>query len=299
MTIEPAQPLGFQSSDDRMRRSAEPDQESWEAAVAWLRGQPDQQDIVVASYYDDPLSAAAERYWRSEEWREISKLIGDRQGRALDVGAGRGIASYALARAGFAVTALEPDPSALVGAEAIRTLADEQKLSIDILEQMSAPLPLEDEIFDLVFARAVLHHIHDLPVAMREFRRVLKPGGLFIAVREHVISRKADLPRFLAAHPLHFRYGGEHAYLLEEYVEAIQDSGLTLSHVLAPLETPINYAPHSRASLHGEIVARLPGPMRPVLKALLKSQAIERRLLRMMQLVDHRPGRHYSFVARR
>ena len=47
------------------------------------------------------------------------------RGQALDVGAGRGIASYALAREGFTVTVLEPDDSHLVGAGAIRSLAEE------------------------------------------------------------------------------------------------------------------------------------------------------------------------------
>ncbi len=33
----------------------------------------------------------------------------------------------------------------------------------------------------------------------REFFRVLKPGGRLIAVREHVISSKNDLPVFLTS----------------------------------------------------------------------------------------------------
>ena len=93
---------------------------AWEDAVEWLRSQPDQQDLVLNAYYDDPLIHAARRYWESCEWEEVRKLLGSTTGQALDVGAGRGIASYALAREGFAVTALEPDASPLVGAGAIR-----------------------------------------------------------------------------------------------------------------------------------------------------------------------------------
>src|SRR5579862_2301134 len=96
---------------------------SWEDAVSWLRSQPDKAQLVLECYYDDPPLAAARRYYASGEWQAVRALLGTMRGRALDVGAGRGIASYALARDGFEVTALEPDPSELIGAGAIRALA--------------------------------------------------------------------------------------------------------------------------------------------------------------------------------
>ncbi|MDZ7762776.1 MAG: methyltransferase domain-containing protein [Desulfovermiculus sp.] len=39
-------------------------------------------------------------------------------------------------------------------------------------------LPLADESFDLVFTVAAFEHIHDLPAALEEMYRLLKPGGL-------------------------------------------------------------------------------------------------------------------------
>src|SRR6266849_8037514 len=101
---------------------------TWEAAVTWLRDQPERRQLVLDAFYDDPLTAAAERYHASGEWQAVSRLLLGRTGQALDVGAGRGIASYALAREGFEVTSLEPDPSAIVGAAAIRALAAEAAL---------------------------------------------------------------------------------------------------------------------------------------------------------------------------
>ena len=77
------------------------------------------------------------------------------------------------------MTALEPDPSALVGAGAIRALAAEARLPIDVVEEFSERLPFANDTFDVVFARAVLHHTRDLDSACREMFRVLRPGGIF------------------------------------------------------------------------------------------------------------------------
>jgi SAM-dependent methyltransferase len=275
---------------------------SWEQAVQWLRDQPDKRDLVLAAYYDDPLENAAERYWRSEEWQAIELLLPAARGVALDVGAGRGIASYALAKAGYKVTALEPDGSALVGAGAIRTLAGNTGLPIEVTQEFSERLPFPDAQFDVVFARAVLHHTKDLQAACREFMRVLKPGGRLIAVREHVISSTDDLPAFLDLHPLHKLYGGENAFLLAQYEAAIRGAGLRLNAVLKPLESPINFAPHTLSGLKAELASRasrgLPG-LRHLVQGALALPPVWSLARRLLAHVDHRPGRLYSFVAER
>jgi SAM-dependent methyltransferase len=275
---------------------------TWEQAVQWLRQQPEQQELVLAAYYDDPLPASADRYSRSEEWQAIRALLPPAPGRALDVGAGRGIASYALAKDGFAVTALEPDPSALVGAQAIRGLAAASGLPIAVNQEFSERLPFADAQFDVVFARAVLHHTSDLAAACREFLRVLKPGGHLLAVREHVISRPEDLPAFLDLHPLHKLYGGENAFLLQQYEAAIRAAGFRLSRVLAPFESVINYAPYTEASLKEELAARItrrfPGA-KGLVAGLLGQAPLWAVARRVLGRIDRRPGRLYSFIAQR
>lgn len=274
---------------------------SWEDAVRWLREQPDSGDVVRDAYYDDPLASAADRYWRSNEWAAVRAIVGTGPGDALDAGAGRGIASYALAREGFNVTALEPDPSDLVGGGAIRALAEEVGLPIRVEENLSERLPFDDQSFDVIFARAVLHHIDDLPAAMREFHRVLRPGGVFVATREHVISSPEDLPAFFDAHPLHHRYGGENAYPVHVYQDAIRQSGLVLERTIGSIESPINYGPQSTAELHRRITTQLIplAALRPFAETALGLPGLGALIRRIASRVDRRPGRHASFVVRR
>jgi SAM-dependent methyltransferase len=271
---------------------------TWEAAVVWLRNQPARRQLVLDAFYDDPLILAAERYRDSGEWHAVSQLLRGRTGKALDVGAGRGIASYALAREGFEVTSLEPDPSAIVGAAAIRALAAEAALPISVVEEFSERLPFADGAFDLVFARAVLHHTRDLDLACSEMYRVLRPGGILIAAREHVISKEADLGQFLDGHPLHHLYGGEHAFLLDRYIGALRGAGFSPLEVLSPLKSPINLFPYTVDSLRNAVIDKVSQkiPARPLWRVALGSNRIFELLLSVAQRFDNRPGRLYSFV---
>lgn len=276
---------------------------SWEQTIRWLRGQPEQAALVRAGYFDDPVEAAATRYAQGAEWQAVaSRLPAARSGRALDFGAGRGIASLALARSGYEVVALEADGSELVGAGAIRALARATHLPIDVKESMARRLPFGDATFEVVFGRAVLHHVSDLEELCREFHRVLKPGGTLIAIREHVISNAGDIEAFRALHPLHRYYGGEYAYKLERYTTAITAAGFALQEVIGPLRSAINLYPNSIADVQAEAARRAslgsPGLAR-LIAAAIRLPALWPLALRAIEFVDDRPGRLYSFIARR
>ncbi|NPV85813.1 MAG: class I SAM-dependent methyltransferase [Anaerolineae bacterium] len=276
---------------------------NWEQTVLWLRHQPDQQELVKNCYYDDPLIEAARRYADSEEWQAVRSLLPARHGRALDIGAGRGISSFALARDGWQVTALEPDSSDIVGCGALRMLAQASRYPIDIIQEMGENLPCGADTFDLVFCREVLHHAQDIRKLCQQIYRVLKRGGRLVAIREHVISQPQDLTVFLTQHALHRFYGGENAYMLEEYLDVMQAAGLKVTRVIAPLQSEVNFFPFTNARRLETLRAPLQRRLGKRLAVWLTAENtpwgnfLLNRLALYFSARDHTPGRLYSFVA--
>lgn len=261
---------------------------TWEQAVVSLREKPENAEIARACFYDDPLIDAARRFHASSEWAAVSALLTQKPGKMLELGAGRGVASFAFAADGWQVTALEPDPSAVVGAGAIRQLAEDGGVAIDVVEEWGERLPFADASFDLVYCRAVLHHARDLGELVREIGRVLKPGGTFFGTREHVVDRHEDIPTFQDAHPLHRLYGGEYAYLIAEYCDAMRGAGLTIDKVLNPWESDINLYPLDRGGLKRLLAGKFG------LSAL--GGLVPDAVLRWRGDRSHEPGRLYTFV---
>lgn len=271
---------------------------TWESAVSWLLANPDHIDLCQSCYYDRPALGAARRYLASAEWQALRAFMPKRDGAALDVGAGMGIAAFALASDGWETHALEPDVSELVGAGAIRRLAAEGNVKISVVQEWGESLPFSDGRFQLVHARQVLHHARELPKFCQELFRVLVPGGVLLATREHVISGPAQLPKFLAKHPLHKYYGGENAYTLNTYLQALRAAGFTITKTLGPLESVINYAPFTEDSLCQAIAgqaSRIPGGK--LLANIALAPLWRKAMLPLLSKLDRRPGRLYTFVA--
>jgi 2-polyprenyl-3-methyl-5-hydroxy-6-metoxy-1,4-benzoquinol methylase len=271
---------------------------SWEEAVLWLISQPDKKDLVRDCYFDASVFDAAHRYHKSEEWKEIHTLLSSSEtGKVLDVGAGRGVSSYALSKEGWNVVAIEPDKSDLVGAGAIMSLAKEEALPIKVIEEFGENINEEASSFDLVFARQVMHHANDLNQFCTELHRLLKPGGKLITVRDHVISKESDLPLFLDLHPLHNLYGGEHAYTEQQYKGALRQAGFEVSKVLKPFDSVINYSPKNKEMLKIDIQMRIKKISGlGALSRLLDNEVIFDSVLSLLSLIDNRPGRLYSFI---
>jgi len=272
---------------------------TWEEAVQDLKSRDDLQALVRLCYYDEPLLSAAERFAKSEEWQAVCTILkGWLPGRVMDLGAGHGISSYAWALQGCRVFALDPDPSEVVGVKAIRRLGLEGKRPINVIRGRAECLPLAGESVDVVYGREVLHHVADLGKMCQEAARVLRPGGVFLATREHIISRKGDLPSFFRSHPLHHLYGGENALLLSEILQALNDSGLVLKKAYGPYETVINFYPLSQSE-YCQRIARAAGKFVGGVWAqrIASVPKVQNSVGRYLSWRDHTPGRLYSFLA--
>lgn len=274
---------------------------SWEDAVRWFRRQPGNEQGVLDNFFDLPVLSAAVRFSKGEEFREMLRLLGPGCGRrVLDLGAGHGVTSYALARTGWEVIALEPDPSKEVGHGAIENWSREAGLSVEILTDPALPFPIETASMDAVIARQVLHHVPDLQTCLRELARILKPGGILLTTRDHVADDADQLERFLAAHPLHPLYGGENAHPLEVYLTGFCAAGFELREVWGPVESVLNFFPGTEAERRNLLVKSIRnGGDNRVIKALAFLPIFQRRTARKIVLKDRTPGRIYSILARK
>ena len=136
--------------------------------------------------------------------------------RVVDLGAGTGRASIAMAGRQWRVTAVEPGGPML---EVLRSRAETDGLVIRTVQATAEATGLEAGSFDLATAGQAFHWF-DKPAALMEMARIVRPGGglaLFWNVREEERSPfVADYHRVLE------RYGG---VAEGKYLQAGRSSG--------------------------------------------------------------------------
>ena len=118
-------------------------------------------------------------------------FIGPGKGEALDVGCGEGRVSRVLKDCGYHVTATDPIQTFVAAAEQAGS-ADQYQVAA------AKDLPFADARFDLAIAYNVLMDIEDVPIALREMRRVLRSSGTLVV---SIVHPFADSFRFIGPEP--------------------------------------------------------------------------------------------------
>ena len=124
---------------------------------------------------------------------------------ALDVAAGTGELTFALSRAGVkAAVGLDFTPAMVEAARAKAERRGDERVSFVVGDALA--LPFADESFDAATVGFGLRNVADLPRAIVEMRRVLRPGGLMACLEmthpPSVLVRWAFRPFFHGLVPL-------------------------------------------------------------------------------------------------
>lgn len=170
----------------------------------------------------------ARLYPRSAEYEDAHgglehrrELLAEVGGRVLEIGAGHGANFRHYPPAVRQVVAIEPEPQ-------LRQMAGRAaagaSVPIEVEEGRAEDLPLPDNSVDVVVASQVLCSVRDLPRALAEAGRVLRPGGR-LHFYEHVRSRRPGFAWTQRALDLVWPLQGAGCHLGRDIERAIREAG--------------------------------------------------------------------------
>ena len=159
-----------------------------------------------AEQYDDKWSISYDERciaYARDRFARMAGTEGWPYARTLEVGCGTGFFTLNLMLAGVLGEAHVTDISPGMVRVAERNARD-LGLTVHGKVADAETLPYDDDTFDLVVGHAVLHHIPDVELALREVVRVLKPGGRFVFAGEPTtygdfVARKLSHAAWVAA----------------------------------------------------------------------------------------------------
>jgi trans-aconitate methyltransferase len=155
--------------------------------------------------------------------------------RILDLGCGDGQLTARIAATGASVTGLDASPQMAAAARS-RGIA---------VEQGSAEsMPFAGLAFDAVFSNAALHWVRDQDAMLAEVRRVLKPGGRFVAEmggHGNIAAIRVAMMTVLAGHGFDGREDNVNYYPTPDaYTRRLERHGFAVERMaLIPRPTPL------------------------------------------------------------
>jgi ubiquinone/menaquinone biosynthesis C-methylase UbiE len=184
---------------------------------------------------------------RAGELEHRQELAGGATGIVLEPGAGNGL-NFEHYRQADLVAAMEPEPTMLRLAEERASAAP---LPIRLLRGVAEALPFPDRSFDTVVASLMLCSVSDPERVLREFRRVLRPGGT-VRFLEHVRSRSRPLAVVQDAVTVPWSWFAGGCHPNRDSVRVLRDAGFRVEGRRFPFGPPSPCRPHVVG------VARLP-----------------------------------------
>lgn len=172
---------------------------------------------LLGAAFDYAVAEQASRRWWNQHWAMYTALRGFALAgrRVLVVGCGYGDDALLLARLGARVDAFDLSDDSLAIA---RRVAEREGATIAFRRMTAERLDYPDAAFDLVLCRDILHHV-EIPEAMREIRRVARPGATLVVneVYSHSwterIRRSALVERWLYPRLQRVIYGEGRPYI--------------------------------------------------------------------------------------
>jgi ubiquinone/menaquinone biosynthesis C-methylase UbiE len=142
------------------------------------------------------MAPAYDRMTRASEhagMRELRQdLVAGASGRVLEIGAGTGMNLPHYNGSLESLVLTEPQAPML---RRLQRKAHEHAPNAQVLRAPAEDLPFEDDSFDTLVTTLVLCGVDDQPRALREARRVLRPGGSLLFL-EHVRADDPGVARF-------------------------------------------------------------------------------------------------------
>lgn len=174
-----------------------------EEAQKHFTGQLDRYDLQ----WELPWPQDALHQWsRQWEYPYVASAIPEKPAQILDAGSGFTFFTFYLAALGHEVYAVDCDPQLRkyyqtiwsndnVSAKANKA-SPEGNVTFDIQDLHS--LSFKSNSFDIVYCVSVLEHLSEKETVLREFARILRPGGLFVLTCDISLdgSTEISLPDF-------------------------------------------------------------------------------------------------------